>query len=558
MTQYYFDTSATAAIAEIKTSLESIAHDIETFHHSGENNLIEGSIAKLQQISGTLNFLSILGGVKICDQMIDSLTYVTKMSITDSGKIVELLITAIFFLDRYIDFVFKNKTDNTVLVLDTVNLLRKAAGQKLIAEHKFIFAPFEDRSIWPIKEAAPKNISHKSQLLLKKIQHIYQVGLLGILKNGDSKPHFKLMAQALSKTYKMTQKYGSGEYWLLTRCLIDVLYKKQVTFDHSIKGLLASINLEFSRLTKYDPNYMDAIPSDEKIFDIYYYLLRSGSDNTAINRICNRYNSSSLIFTTAKIDSDKSILESPDSSVLNKVSIEIEEQLNIVRDKLLSLYSDGDLDDDVLSDLRENLFNINSTLSLLGLNDAAAAIHDIDDDICAILSGSSTNFDTTIASAADSIEAADSMIKSFGSCHQNHYGQKNATNSHFDEALDIVIKESRSNMNKVKLTMEDYMDSYMDPDHISQLPDLLNEIHGALSILEFDQAASIVADCNSYISNSILKSDSCPSDTDIDYLTDSLAGIEWYLESFGEYRYLDTGLLQMANQSLNELNIRAN
>lgn len=558
MTKYYFDTSATAAITEIKISLESIAHDIETFHHSGESNLTENSITKLQQISGTLKFLNIFGGVEICDQMIQSLTHITKLSITDSGEIVELIITATFFLDRYIDFVFKNKTDNKALILDIINLLRKAGGQKIITEHKFIFAPFNNRAAWPAKKNAPKNISKKSQLLLKKIQHVYQIGLLGVFKNGDSKPHFKRMAQALNKTYKITQKYNCGEYWLFTRCLIDVLYKKQINFDHSIKGLLASINFEFSHLTKYDSNYMGATPSDEKIFDIYYYLQRSGSDNSAINRICNRYDSSVSIFTGDKIASDKSILDSPDSSVLNKVSVEIEEQLNVVRDKLLSLYSNGELDDDVLSELRENLFNINSTLSLLGLSDAAAAIHDIDDDICAILSGSSNDFDTTIASAADSIEAADSMIKSFGCGHQNQGGLKGITNSHFDEALDIVIKESRSNMSKVKLTMEDYMDSYMDSNHISPIPALLNEIHGALFILEFDQAASIIADCNNYILNSILESDSHPSDTDIDYLTDSLAGIEWYLESFGEYRYLDTGLLQMANQSMNQLNIKAN
>ncbi len=558
MTKYYFDTSATAAITEIKSSLESIAHDIETFHHSGDNSLIENSIVNLQQISGTLKFLNIDGGIEICSQMIQSLEYVTKLSITDSGQIVELLITAIFFLERYIDFVFKNKTDNKVLVLDTINLLRKAGGQKIIAEHKFIFANFNNRSNLTTEKTAPKNISKKTQVMLKKIQHAYQIGLLGVIKNGGSRPHLKLMAQALSKIYKVTQKYNCGEYWLLTRCLIDIIYKKQIEFDHSIQGLLASINFEFSHLTKYNSSYMDKIPADEKLFDIYYYLKKSGSENPAINRICNRYEPSTPIFTTDKIIADKSILDSPDSSILNKVSVEIEEQLNVVRDKLLSLYSSGALNDDVISELRENLFDINSTLSLLGLNDAAIAIHDIDDDICAILSGSSDNFDTTIASAADSIEAADSMIKNYGSSHQNQSCQNNTTNSHFDDALDIVIKESRSNMSKIKVNMEDYMDSYMDPSQISQIPSLLNEIHGALFILEFDQAASIIADCNNYILNSIIESGSHPSNTDIDYLTNSLAGIEWYLESFGEYRYLDTGLLQMADQSLNELNSRAN
>ncbi len=558
MTKYYFDTSAAAAITEIKTSLESIAHDIETFHHSGENNLIENSIDNLQQISGALKFLNIHGGIEICTQMVQSLEHTTKLSITDSGQIVELLITAIFFLNRYIDCVSQNKTDNKVLVLDTINLLRKVGGQKIIAEHKFMFADFNNRSNLPSDKNAPKNISNKSQIMLKKIQHVYQIGLLGAMKNGWSQPHLKLMAQALGKAYKITQKYNCGEYWLLTRCLIDVIYKKQIEFDHSIQELLASINFEFSHLTKYDSNYIDTTPSDENIFNIYYYLKKSGSENSAINRICNRYESSAPIFTSDKIALDKSILDSPDSSVLNKVSIEIEEQLNIARDKLLSLYSNGKLNDDVISELRENLFNINSTLSLLGLNDAANAIHDIDDDICAILSGSSDNFNTTIAYAADSIEAADSMIKNFGSNHQNQSDQRQITNSHFDDALDIVIKESRSNMSRVKVNMEDYMDSYIGPSQISQIPSLLNEIHGALFILEFDQAASIIADCNNYILNNIIESNSHPSNTDIDFLTNSLAGIEWYLESFSEYRYLDTGLLQMANKSLDELNIRAN
>ncbi len=553
MTKYYFDTSASAAIAEIKSSLEDMAHDIETFHHSGDNNLIVRTTESLEQISGTLTFLEFHGGVEICKQMIESLHHATTLAITESGKIIEILITATFFLDKYIDFSFANRCDNKILALDIVNLLKDTCGKRPEPEFKFAYSPFSNRTEWPVKANAPKKISPKSQLLLKKIQHVYQVGLLGVIKKPTSDQHVKLMVQAISKTYKMMQKYACGEYWLLARCFIDVVYKKQIEIDSSVKALLASINLEYSHLKKYDSDYLNAKADDEKLFGLYYYLIKSGTTNTSIERICSRFTPSVEIFNAEKTANDKSNLDAPDSSVIDKVSGEIEEQLDIVRDKLLTLYSDKDLNDDVLAELREDLFNINSTLSLLGLDEAASAIHDIDDDLCAIISGASDNFESSIASAADSIEAADAMIKGFGQKDSLTTSNNSSTNSYYNEAMDILIKESRANMSKIKSEMEEYVDSCMDRSHISRVPLLLGEIHGALSILEFDQAATIVSNCNSYITSNILESETSPRTTDLDYLTDSLAGIEWYLEGFGEFKQANDDLLIMANKSLEQL-----
>ncbi|THB70633.1 MAG: hypothetical protein D6B28_08895 [Gammaproteobacteria bacterium] len=552
MTEYYFDTSASAAIAQIKSSLEEIAHDTETFHHSGDNNLIARSIQSLDDISGTLTFLSFFGGVEICRQMKESFEYVITLPITDSGKIIEILIAATFFLDKYIDFAFSNRSDNKLLVLDMVNLLKDCCDKKPVTEFEFAFSSLEKRMDWPTKKNAPKKISQKSQLLLKKLQHVYQVGLLGAIKN-NSEQHIKLMIKAISKTYKMMQQYACGEYWLLARCFLDVIYKKQIEIDNSVKALLASINLEFSYLKKYDYARLDAKTDEKKIFGLYYYLMKSGTTTTSIKRICSRYTPSASIFSAEKTAADKSALDAPDSSVLDKVSNEIEEQLDIVRDKLLTLYSDKDLNDDVLAQLREDLFNINSTLSLLGLDDAASAIHDIDDDLCAIISGSVDNFESTIASAADSIEAADAMIKGFGDPKAQTGTAQQPKNSYFDEALDILIKESRSNMSKVKSEMEEYVDSCMDRSQISRVPLLLGEIHGALSILEFDKAANIISSCNSYITSKIIESDTTPKTSDLDSLTDSLAGIEWYLEGFDEFRQTNDGLLDVASRSLEQL-----
>ncbi len=555
MTEYYFDTSASVAITQIKSSLEEIAHDIETFHHSGDNGLIVHCVQSLEQIAGTLTFLEFHGGVAICKQMIDSLQYATTLPITDSGKIIEILITATFFLDKYIDFSFANRSDNKILVLDIFNLLRDCCGEKPVSEFKFAYSPFIQHTEWPTKGSAPQKISKKSQNLLKKIQHVYQVGLLGVIKNSKSEQHIKLMVQAISKTYKMMQKYSCGEYWLLARCFIDVVYKNQIEIDNSVKALLASINLEYSYLKNYDSNRLNAKVDEEKLFSFYYYLIKADTNNPTIERICARYAPSIKTFTAEQSAIDKSNLEAPDSSVMGKVSAEIEEQLDIVRDKLLTLYSDKDLKDDVLTELREDLFNINSTLSLLGLDKAANAINDIDDDLCAIISGSTNNFESTIASAADSIEAADTIIKGFSDYKPHPKNNTSSNNSYYNEAIEILIKESRSNMNKIKSEMEEYVDSCMDRSQIPNVPILLDEIHGALSILEFDYAASIVSTCNNFINTKIIGSDSTPRVTDLDYLTESLAGIEWYIEGYGQFRQTNEGLLDLASNSLKQLGV---
>lgn len=542
-------TPNSAVKTEIEASLTEVGKLIEDYYQNEDcdDDLLNKSIENLNQVRGSLELLQIIGAASLCDEMIKTLEAVLSNNVIDKESSLELVISSSFFIPKYFDYVTKNNNDEPVLLLPTINTLRKERKESIIPEHIFINFDIDDLPQWmPEGDSEPSNNIRE---IGKRVRHMYQVGLIGVIQSDAIDSHIKLMFRAVERMIKISGDTPFAETWFLAETLLQSINEKCLSVDTSVKHTLGIIDRQFKLIVDNGQGYLQNQAEKGVILAILYYLAKSSRNLQKIDGIVDFYGVTDVPLETDLIK-ERNKLDAPDRTVLKKVSGEIIECLNLIKEQLDQLDRTKTISDEDAASLRDIILKMIGTLTILDLKSAANTVKDVDDLICNTLPESEDS-DHVISEIADKLISVEIAIKDYALGFVND--GDSLSKSNFNEAQNLVLKETRTNIDSIKSTIESYMDSYMDASQISDLPSLLDEVRGALSILEFKRAAEIMTACSKYVNEKIIYSQIHPRDVDIDTLTDALVGIEWYLESFENYHKKDEGLLDIASESIKSL-----
>ena len=98
--------------------------------------------------------------------------------------------------------------------------------------------------------------------------------------------------------------------------------------------------------------------------------------------------------------------------------------------------------------------------------------------------------------------------------------------------------------------------------HLTNVPSTLGSVSGGLTFLELDRAKGIMDACRNYIEQTLLaKGSETPTGEQMDTLADAISSIDYYLESMEEQKPIGESVLEVAEESMEELGypvVRAN
>lgn len=541
-----------AVKGEVEAVIGGVAKDLEVyFDNTEEKEVIKSCIERVHQVGGSLRLLEIKGGEVLAEEIENLLKAILSGSSLESQNVSELLVGALLFIPKYFDFAINHKQDIPLLVLSTVNLLRRSYGKGILTEHLFFGFTYDgDIESYPVNKL---NTYSDVGFRAKRLRHMFQVGLLGVLQGGAIQTHVKSMYRAIVRLRKITGDVPFARIWDLGTILLEIIGERRLQPDSSIKSLLGAIDRQIKLVCDFGVGIGEKCPSRDIVSALLYYIIKSGVDNEKITTIKELYdiNSDLSLYSEAELDEQRVKLNAPDKKVLKRVSEEILEKLAAIKDGLDQLDRIGDIADEEVSFIRDGIINVIATLSLLELNYASEIMKEIDSFVCKRL-GQQDPHGEIMSVVADKIVVVEMAVNNYASGFDNGEGELIAE-SNYNDAKRLVVKEARINLDKIKNTIEGYMDSYMDAEQIADMPLLLDEVKGALFMLDFNKAAEIIAKCSRYVKEGVIYSRIHPKDVDIDTLTDALVGIEWYLESFEQYDRADSGLLDVASESIDEL-----
>jgi len=116
------------------------------------------------------------------------------------------------------------------------------------------------------------------------------------------------------------------------------------------------------------------------------------------------------------------------------------------------------------------------------------------------------------------------------------------------------VGECRSGLTLTKRAVASFVENNWDSMHLTNVPATLTSVSGGLTFLELDRAKAVMDACRNYIEQVLLARDAeAPSREKMDTLADAISSVDYYLESMEEHKPIGESVLEVAEESMEEL-----
>lgn len=546
-----------ANLREIEVKLEIYADDFD----KGEANL-ETCCHSVHQIGGVCRLVGMPAAAMLADEMEAMMKTLGKKEGAIKEACLEGLGQGVTMLSRYLSYVQLSQKLMPEILLPTINEIRLINNKSRLPENYFFeFSSAAGELLKKLPGISNENAeTDRKQLAAysSRLRHMYQVGLLGVIKNENLKPNLKLMSRALNRLIKLCGDVKVVPLWQLGVGMIESFQDGDVAVNRNRKMLLGKLDRELKRLFHETDDVLDSEPEEDLVKECIYVI--SLGQNTG-----------QLQYKTSLgLDnrlSDKAIrthlmcMTGPDGSAITAVVTALIEELTSIKEAL-DLSNRGRLEEQ-LDELVEKLFQIANTLKLLELEKISEDIIAWTDKLSALKNGEEAAAEEIFSNVADLLfrieNSVNHMITAKLSGSEEELDsekdqEEKISSTIFDEASAIVVKECRLGITHAKNAITSYMDSNWDVSHLVDVPQILNSVGGALLYLKLSRAALIFNESRVFVQDRLLKEDAeKPNAQMMETLADALSSIDYYLEGLEDQKPIGDNVLLIAEESMNEL-----
>ena len=544
-------TSLTFLKEAIDTTLTEAENQLETFSDDrSRQDELQHCAQAFQQLRGICQVVELPAAALMSEEMALA---ARELQDKVSDARIQALSNAIVLLTRYFDYVqLKNRT-LPALLIGGINELRHSGGKGLIQESHFFSA---DLSRQRVPEASQRDMSvSELSALARRLRHMYQVGLLGILRGQNSATNLKLMARALVRLDRAAGQCGLSRFLWVAQSVLTAMYCDQMAITPARKALLSQYDRQLKKLV-YDGD--QAVTEEAPLLLIkesLYIVSLSAEDSGAIGDVKQAFGLKSEVSDTV-LQRELALMTGASGSVIRSVASAMRDEIADLKESL-DLASQGVADTNYQS-VAASLKRLGSTLDMINKDDESRAIklraqevstwapdqsvegeafHGLVDDLLIV--------ENVVAGLERSISPEDDVHRTANNTNISLY--------QLDDARMTVVGECRAGLALAKRSISSFMDNNWDAMHLSNLPGTFASIAGGLMFLELDRAKAVIEACHKYISNRLLGGDQVPTRENMETLADALTGVDYYLESMEEQKPIGDGVLEVAEESMNAL-----
>ena len=549
-------TSLTFLKEAIDSTLTEAENRLEVF---SENHSLQEELTYIadsfQQLRGICQVVELPAAALMSEEM--SLAARELREKVSDGR-VQALGNAIVLLTRYFDYVqLKNRT-LPALLIQGLNELRRANGKSLIQESHFFSA---DLSVARTPEAKVSELKRAElPALARRLRHMYQVGLLGILRDQNPQPFLKLMGRALSRLDQAAGPCGMSRFLWVAQGVVTAMYTDGMAITSARKALLSQFDRQLKSLVYGNEQAFDAEVPLLLVKESLYIVSLSQCSDGVVAEIKAAFKLKSTI-TDEELQRELSLMTGASGSVIRSVASAMRDEIGELKNSL-DMASQGVADTDY-QQVGESLQRLGSTLSMIGKDDEAAAIKQRGAQVAKWSADQSVESEAFQALVDDLLtveNVAANLERSLAPEDDVHRAASNSGISLYqlDEARMTVVGECRAGLALAKRSVSSFMDNNWDAMHLSNLPGTFASIAGGLMFLELERARSVTESCHKYIVQQLIEGGSNPTREDMETLADALTGVDYYLESMEEQKPIGDGVLEVAEESMKALGYPVN
>lgn len=537
-----------ATMEEAESSLEHFIAD----RHNG--SLLQQAVENLHQVRGTLNLIELTGAELLAQEVLDQATDIPAGAGEERDVQLSALSNALHVLRRYLENVEANRQEMPELLLPAINDLRQAGGQPALPE-SFFFSVRLDHARPHTAPPAIDGAARESEG--RRLRHMYQVGLLGFIREQNPQASLKLMGRALSRVDGLFANEPRGRLCWVGAAAVEAQVDGQLLARKSRKQLFSRIDRELKQ-TLANPQY--EAPRG-LLKELLYLVALAGTRGPQVTALSEVFGLAPLPFTDHLLEEEYQRLAGPGQAVMRSLSSAIREELNSLKD-MLDLIERGTLQSDSLNTLHALLGKLSKTLGMVGLSSAGNSLS-AQLPVVASWGEASAPQPQALNKLADAVLYVEGMVASLESGERREVRSAPAQSGNeaesfamhqLNEARIVVVDEAQAGLALAKRAITAYLESGGERMHLSNVPFSLQAVRGGLWFLEQKRAAALVGACADYIQKQMFDAPQMPSEQMLETLADALSSLEYYLEAGAVMRpETQPSVLDLAAESVRAL-----
>ncbi|SDZ77209.1 hypothetical protein [Microbulbifer marinus] len=549
-------TSVNVVKDELVVAIDGAAAHLDQFAADNNNkHSLELCLAALRQVNGVLQMVQLRAGELLAQEMLSALADLQEGRQDAAGDLMEGLGTGFYVLTRYLDFVQGRGTARPELLIPYINNLRAARSQPPVPESHFFRCRLEGNVPGAVASAV---MSEDLRNFVRRFRHMYQVGLLALLKGKPCKPAYTMMARALQRIASISAGRPNGRLWAVAGEALGGMAAREMHINRSRVMVFSMFDRRLRALQKDGDAALDQPAPPVLLKECLYWLALSAPAGEGA-KVLEAFSAGPLGYSEAELERERASLGGPGATAINAVATALDEELSGVRRMLddVELIGTSGLDEE--DGLLGTLQRVASTLQLLNFKRVGEGLRSAVQECRTAAGAAGSVADEALQKLTGQVLMVDSTIRALrqsSSIDVDEYGHADVALEHSQlaEAEVAVLKEAEAGLSLIKRALASYAESGFDHGHIRNVATTLNSVRGGLIVLNLRRAAGVVERLVDFVETVMDQHDSAPAvEQSLDIFADAIISLEYYLGEVKLHRKADIQSLNLAVESLDAL-----
>ncbi|MHB8679654.1 MAG: hybrid sensor histidine kinase/response regulator [Rudaea sp.] len=549
---------------ELDETLKQARQSLEAYvEDPADSSLMRFCATYLHQVQGTLRMVELYGAAMVVEEMERVALALLDGQIKAKDDSYSVLMRGIVQLPDYLERLQSGHKDIPIVLLPLLNDLRATRGEKLLTE-SVLFSP--DLSA-PLPTAAAGATQTTPELELKaeaaRLRSAFQLSLLRWIRDDNAAEQLKRMTEVLDRLRNACTQEDARRLWWVAAGVLEGIAAGAVDANPAVKLLFGKVDREIKRLVDTGEAGFHVTPPAELTKNLLFYVAHAGAGGERAAAIRTTYKLDTLLPSEKELEHAKGSISGHNRSLLDTVSVAIKDDLMRVKEALDIFLRAQNPDPAELMAQADVLDRVADTLGMLGLGVPRRVVMEQRKVVEEMGNKSRPADEPTLLDVAGALLYVEASLDD----HIDRLGADTGTptgagtgpqglelpKAEARKILDALMKEATANIGQAKLDIVAFIESPWDHAKVEPIPALLDEIAGALRILDLNDAAQLMKGIVRFIQVELLRHRRVPTAEQMDKLADALASIEYYLEATRDQRGGRERILDVTRQSLTAL-----
>ncbi|HST44570.1 MAG TPA: Hpt domain-containing protein, partial [Luteimonas sp.] len=445
----------------------------------------------LHQVQGTLRMVELYAPAMVAEEMERLAQALQHNQTTDRDTACAVLMRGVVLLPDYLERLQSGHKDIPIVLLPLLNELRAARGEGGLSE-SVLFAPDLER---PLPIDVPASTGPGEARGSGPAPHLAQLrDAMAAWPEGGSPADPAAFVPALEALVAHAQQEpGRRMLWVATS-VAAAMQDGALSDQSGLRQAFASVERESRRMFEDDGFGMPrAEAALEPTRQLLYHVAHSDSDHPLLQELRQIFDLDAQLPTETEISHAQGSLTGRNRALLDTVSAAVKEDLLRVKDALDLHLRTGETDLGRLRPEVESLGRVADTLGMLGLGVARTVVQQQRDAMDAIVRGDRPADEGALLDVAGALlyvdASLDDQVARLGTGDEDGAEQDDLFASEAHKVLEVVVREAIANFADARQAFVAFVETNWDHAELVEVPRLLEEVGGALMMLELPQPA---------------------------------------------------------------------